>query len=110
MLRKLAIAAFLTSVAAPVPLFGGSQSAFAASVQTLKAPSYKCEKKWPDLPGECRCEGIIDCDNMKSDGVCSKGITCSATECWCDWYPKKDTKVFKLLKPGKKPNQLAPTD
>jgi hypothetical protein len=51
--------------------------------------SYVCEDTGNPDAKKCRCSGIADCKDMRTDGVCKPNTTsCNGTRCKCDWNIK----------------------
>ena len=58
------------------------------NLQPLDSPPqpYTCERSSTGTKGSCKCSGVIDCENMKDDGVCEiNSRVCSPTGCTCTW-------------------------
>ena len=82
-----------------------SQPAFGAGTQTFSTQSYTCEKKVGDKFGVCKCEGIIDCENMKKE-VCGSWH-CGTFDCECVWVQNRDKLSIKPAIP-QSPLKVAP--
>ncbi len=47
------------------------------------ALSYGCDS----ATNECKCKGVLDCDNMRGSGDCQGGVeVCHSWGCTCQWH------------------------
>jgi len=47
------------------------------------ALSYGCDS----ATNECKCKGVLDCDNMRGSGDCQGGVeVCKSWGCTCQWH------------------------